>query len=66
MWSFSQDSVIAKKGVGQPLSLIRLSAMNGIFHLFLLVAAGEILLPFRRKKLDIGEASCWAWTSFAV
>ena len=48
-----------------------LCCMNGIFHLLVLVAAGEMLCPFRRKKLDTsGEAegreasASWAGIEF--
>ena len=51
--------MIATKGGGQPLPLMTLCSMNGIFHRLVQVAAGEILCPFNRKRLDTaGGASC--------
>ena len=51
---------MATKEGEQPLPRMMLWSMKGIFHLLVLVAAGEILCPFSRKikKLDTGTVSC--------
>ena len=51
---------MATKGGQQSLPLTMLRSMNGIFHRLVLVAAGDMLCPFSRKKLEIGEASSGA------
>jgi hypothetical protein len=50
--------VMATNGGEQPLPLMMLWSMKGIFHLLVLVAAGEMLCPFSRKKLDTETVSC--------
>ena len=53
MYGFNQLSVIARKGVGRAFSsLIICSSMKGIFHLTVLVAAGEHL---EVRSLKVGE-----------
>ena len=66
MYGFNQLSVIARKGVGRAFSsLIICSSMKGIFHLTVLVAAGETERAFRSKILESWGGSSWA-SAFAV